>query len=267
MPASPRSLSITNSYRARLIGIRERLERLAKQRWPSIEALDSTDWPDRMAAAVTQAQTEAVRATSGYLTAYLSSELGKRTSGPTLESRSYAGKSRDGRALADALRSPLIGVRAALAVGKTAPEALQYGLDRGVRMVGVDFDHSYRSALLDAIDDDERFDGWRRVTTGTCGACAAKAGSLSHGLMFQVHPNCNCVSQPVVKGLAETVAVPTGTEIFASKSEEEQDEMLGPEAAAKVRAGEIELSELVEESHLETGENFITQRPVAALGA
>jgi hypothetical protein len=265
MPANRRSLQVTNSYRQRLDAIRERIRRLSAERWPTIEELDTSDWADRTAAAVAQAQTEAVRVTSGYLSAYLTSELGKRTSGPTILSRSYAGKSRDGRSLTDAFQSPLIGVRAALAQGKTPPEALRYGFDRARRMVGVDFDAAHRTALLDAIKADERFKGWRRVTTGTCGACADLAGELNDEIRFEVHPGCGCVSQPVVKGLPETVAVLTGVEIFASKTEAEQDEMLGPEAAELVREGKVQLSDLVKRSSLDEAPDFITQRPVSEL--
>lgn len=268
MPANRRSLQVTNSYRQRLDAIRERLRRLSAERWPTIEELDSTDWANRMAATVTQAQVEAVRVSAAYLSAYLSSELGKRTTGPTILSRSYAGKSRDGRPLTDALQSPLIGVRAALAVGKPPADALRYGFDRAQRMVGVDFDNAHRTALLEAINSDERFKGWRRVTTGTCGACADRAGELNDEIRFEVHPGCGCVSQPVVRGLPETIAVLTGAEIFASKTEAEQNEMLGPEAADLVRRGEVGLSDLVKRSRLDSDQpDFLTQRPVSELQA
>ncbi len=53
---------------------------------------------------------------------------------------------------------------------------------------------------------------------------------------------------------------PTGQEIFDSLTEAEQDEMLGPEAAEKVRKGEATLSDFVK---VEGG--FITQRPAEDL--
>jgi hypothetical protein len=54
--------------------------------------------------------------------------------------------------------------------------------------------------------------------------------------------------------------------LFAAKSEAEQDEMLGPEAAALVRGGQIQLSDLVEHEHLDSDqEAFITQKPVDRL--
>lgn len=265
MPVQLRSVRLTDLYRDRQLAARRRLEQQAARLWPSIGELDSSDWVDRMAAGVAAAQTQAVRVTAGYLSAFLSSELGERVRGPDIPSRLYAGKSRDGRNLRESLRSPLIGVLGALKAGDTPEKALSFGLTRATRMVGLDFDHAHRSALLNAIESDDRFDGWRRVTTGTCGACAAKAGVLEHGVRFQIHPGCGCVSQPNVKGAPDRFPVPTGAEIFASKTSEERDEMLGPEAAALVAAGVVTLDELVDESPLEEGEAFITQRPIQSV--
>lgn len=267
MPADRRSLQLTTVYRQRLDATRDRLQRLAEERWPSIEELDSSDWTDRMAAAVAQAQIEAIRATSGYLAAFLTSELGRRSQGPIL-SRSYAGVGADGRSLEQSLQSPLIGVYGRLKDGSGPNEALGYGLDRAKRQVGMDFDAAHRRALLEAIDSDERFDGWQRALRGTCGACAAVAGRVEHGLMFQVHPGCRCVSEPVVAGVPNTFPRPTGAELFAAKSEAEQDEMVGPLAAQMLREGRIELHELVEHESLDSDTpSFITQRPVEQLMA
>ena len=56
---------------------------------------------------------------------------------------------------------------------------------------------------------------------------------------------------------------PTGAEIFHSKTREEQDAMLGPEAAEKLRAGEITLTDLAGESRLDSeADDFITQKPL-----
>ena len=61
---------------------------------------------------------------------------------------------------------------------------------------------------------------------------------------------------------ADVFPRPTGAEVFAAKSKAEQDEMLGAEAAEKVRSGAIKLSDLVAVSALATAPNFITQAPV-----
>ena len=260
MPANPSSLRLTEAYRRRVFAIRERVQAQAERLWPSIDELDGTDWPERMATLLTQAQAEATRASAGYLTAYLSSELRRRVRGPVLESRRYAGLSRDGRPLSESLRSPIIGVLGALKEGKEPTEALAYGRNRAVRMVGVDLDHAGRQSLLDGIEADGRIEGWQRVVRGTCGACAALATGVHDGLQFEVHPGCQCVSAPVVSGVADAHPFLTGVAIFAAKSKAEQDEMLGAEAAEKVRAGEMTLRDLVGRSKLETDQpDFITQ--------
>ena len=204
MPANPLSLRLTELFRQRLLVDRQRLERQAIDRWPTIDALDTTDWAAAMAGTVTQAQADAVRAASGYLNAFVRLETGRnrldrRTANVTLNSRAYAGVSRDGRPLAEALVSPLIGVKAKLKEGATPEEALAYGLQRGTRMVSVDFDHAHRSALLEAIQADERFQGWQRAVRGTCAACLAVATGPNDSTHFEVHPSCQCVSEPVVK--------------------------------------------------------------------
>ena len=262
MPANPRSLRVTEAFRNRIFAVRSRLERQATDRWPGIED-DFTPWLAATAAATAGAQREAIRATSGYLAAYLTSELGRRAQPPPLKADRYVGIAWDGRPLTEALESPLIGVRSDLADGVEPEEALRAGLVRAVRMVGLDFDHAHRSALMDAVREDERFEDWERLTRGTCGACLAL--SSFGGPQFPVHPGCACIPQPVVAGVVKTVAVPTGEELFASKTPEEQDASLGPGAAEAVRNGEITLDELVGESRLDSGqEHFLTQAPLGA---
>lgn len=267
MPRSPTSLQLTDNYRQRLVATRSALQTRAEQLWPTIETLDSTQWVERMAAAVTQAQVEAIRLSSAYLGAFLTSELGRRTDPPAINASPFAGKSFDGRPLSESLRSPIIGVLGYLKQGLGASDSLARGLERATRSVGVDFDHAHRTALLSAIDSDDRFDGWNRSLAGTCGACASVASGVSHDLHFQVHPGCKCVASPVVGGVPNAFPVPTGQEVFSDKSDTEQDEMLGPEAANAVRSGLITLADLKDESELAEGENFITQRPLSDIAA
>lgn len=263
MPASPRSLQVVSQYRARLAQIRARTEAAARREWPSIETLDGTRWPERMAAVVGRAQTEATRATSAYLTAYLSTELGHRVRAVPVNARSYVGTARDGRPLAEALQSPVIGVRAALKDGKSPDEALAFGWNRAARMLEMDVMHTARTSLLDSIKADERFDGWQRATAGTCGACMALAGTS--GTNFAVHPGCQCQPAPVVKGVPDLVPLLTGVEMFSRMTREEQDEQFGPEKAEALRAGEITLEDLVSRSRLVTDQpDYLTEAPLDA---
>lgn len=262
VPASPRSFSVTAAYRQRVTAIRGRVQAQARREWPTIEGFDTSRWPDRMAVVVAGAQTEAVRAAAGYLTAYLTSETGWRARAITVDSRRYAGVSRDGRPLTEALQSPLIGVRAALADGKTAEVALAYGLQRATRMVGIDVDHAHRVALTDTIEADDRFAGWQRATAGTCGACMALSGQ--GGGAFRVHPGCSCTPQPVVRGVEDRFPLPSATDLFARLTPAEQDAQFGQAKAEALRTGAIAFADLIAVSEIETAENFVTEAPLDA---
>lgn len=266
MAHNRQSLSLTDRYRERLIRTAESLERLAADTWPTIDQLDGNRWAETLSNRVTQAQRDAVRATQAYLGAFLTLETGRRQSGPQIDSRQYAGWSRGGVPLIESFRSPLIAVLTDLKDGMDPDEALARGSVKAKRLVGVDFDNAHRTALLEAIDADDRFDGWTRAVRGTCGACAAVSARVSHGLHFEVHPACKCVSEPIVAGAPNTFPRPAGMEIFNGKSRDEQDEMLGTEAAELVRTGAVALPDLIDHVHMDDQPNFITQKPVSALG-
>lgn len=266
MPQNPKSLLLTKNYRQRLDALRDAVQSRASSTWPTIETFDGSQWSRPMAVVVERAQVEALRVTAGYLSAFLTLELGKRTRGPEILSRSKAGFSADGQTLAKGLESPRIGVLRRLKEGSGPAEALKYGLDRAMRQVGMDFDHAHRIALLEAIDGDERFSGWQRATAGTCGACLAVASHVHHGLWFPVHPGCHCVSEPVVSGVEDRYPRPTGSQLFAAKSEAEKNEAVGPTAAALLAEGRIELSELASYEEQDSDvPTILTQRPVDQL--
>jgi hypothetical protein len=242
MPAAESSLRITEAYRARLFGIRSLLERRAESLWPTIDGLDDFTWTNKAAAATQNAQREAVALTGAYLTAFLSSEVGTRTRGPILDTQRYSGLSRDGRPLQDALRSPMIGVRLKLKEGATPEEALAFGLGRAKRMVSVDYDHAHRTALLDGLAADERFQGWQRAVTGTCGACAGdiavEVSTNLPSIPLQVHPNCQCVTEPVIAPRFRAVRKETQDKtLLALKEREDEFIALGDDEIVEVYHG------------------------------
>lgn len=65
--------------------------------------------------------------------------------------------------------------------------------------------------------------------------------------------------------MVEAGVPPTGEQVFNEKTKEEQDEMLGPDSAALVRAGILTLDDLKGESELAEEPNFITQKPLSAV--
>ena len=253
----PSSLNLTSSYRRRLLDLEGRVALASRAQWPSIEELDGSQWPLAIGRQVARAQTEAVRATAAYLT--LTLRANRKPSRLSIDTREYAGLSRDGRPIEEALETALIGTRAALKDGREPAVALSIGLSRGLRMAQFEVVQAGRDALLDTIEADSRFTGWQRAVAGTCAACMALSGST--GPRFEVHPGCQCLPFPTVKGAAR-VLLPTGAALFTALSREEQDAKIGAEPARLVREGEADLKDFVSHSHLETDQpDFITQRP------
>lgn len=258
----PFSLSLTNSYRRRLLALEGRVASLTRSAWPRIEDFDSTSWPEQIGAVVTRAQTESVRATNGYLTALLRSN--RKPGRITLDTRSYAGVSRDGRPIQEALQTALIGVRAALKDGREPSAALAIGLSRGLRMARFETVQVGRDSILDAVSEDERFTGWQRQVAGTCAACMALSGS--EGPRFEVHPECQCIPLPTVKGAAK-VLLPTGAALFTALSQNDQEKAIGVEPARLVRDGEADLKDFVSHSPQAEQPDFLTQKPAQEVAA
>jgi hypothetical protein len=257
MPANQKSLRLVDAYRSRLLALSDRVETTARELWPRIEDLDGTTWPEQMASVVTRAQTEGVRLTAGYLAAYLRSESGRGTV-PAIDSARYAGVSRDGRPLAEALRSPIIGVLSSLKQGDSPDKALALGLVRARRSVAFEAVQTPREALLDAIEEHPRIEGFQRQVAGTCGACMALSGEPN----MEVHPGCQCLPVPKVSGVATAIAIPTGTQLFRSLSTQQQDAAVGSQAAELIREGDADLKDFVAHSRQEERDDHITQRPV-----
>lgn len=270
MPAHERSLRLTDLYRQRLVALRERAERTADQAWRQVDLADLestfTNWLGTTSTAVTDAQLRATRLSASYLTAFLSSELGRRVSTVPIDGRAYAGKARDGRPLSEALDTARIAILVALKEGRPNEEALRAGSIRALRAVELDVMQAGRQSLRDAQRAHPLIEGYHRAVSGTCGAClGASAEVHSDDTDFQVHPNCQCVPEPRVKGVPNAAPRLLGAALFASMARKEQDEALGEEAAELVRSGEISLEELVKRNRMATESPFITQKPNKAL--
>lgn len=267
MPAELLSFHVTDAYRDRVQQLHLTFGTLLRLRWSQITTdLDETyeAWLTAAAPAITLAQRQAVEASGAYLTAFLTSEFGSPTEASPIETAPYAGWSRDGRPLREALASPLIAVKSSLARGADLPRALRDGQVRMERMVGLEIDHAALDSLLHGIDADDQFDGWERAVRGTCGACLAAATGPTDGLLFPRHPHCKCVAEPRVRGVPIRFPRPTGAALFAAMTPAQQDEAVGPAVAESIREGEIALADLLGVSAQATTEDFLTQASVAS---
>lgn len=267
MPAHQQSLRVTEAYRERMVGIRDAARRAALGAWRQVdfEALDGSFPADLVAAAVSGLQQQAVRASAGYVGAYVSSERASRAPAPPIDPAPYVGRTRDGQELVDALRLPLITVKAAIAERK--PDPMDLGRVRLLRLVGLATDAAARGALSDLIQADDRLIGWRRAVRGTCGAClgAATGRPADPGESMDIHPGCQCVSEPIVVGAPDRIRRPSGASLFAAMTAVAQDQLLGPEKAELVRTGAADLADLVDHSPMKHEDDYLTERPLEAL--
>jgi len=270
VPASERSFAVTDAYRERWESVKAAAQSLARSNWARLDPVDLdasySAWQTTMVATVRAAQAQSVTASNAYLGAILVSELGEEVEAVRSPLSDYVGRSRDGRALADALAPPLITVKVAIGAGKGITTALREGQTRALRTIGLEVDHAARRSLQDALIGDPRVEGYVRAVRGTCGACLAVAGrSFDAQVHFPVHPGCACIAEPLIAGVFNRFPRPTGPELFAAMDESEQDEAVGPAAAELIRSGAISLEDLAGTSPQKTTEPFITQRPVSAL--
>lgn len=217
MPATVQSLRLTDAYRVKLSRLTKATQREARAAWKGVTWDDITGSyrpvADRVATSIIRAQREAVRLTAGYLGAYLSSELGTRVPTPLIATDTYIGKSYGNLPLRQSLDSPRVVLLVANEEGK--PDPMGLGLRALLVNVDLDVKHAARQALQDAMEADDRIIGWRRAVKGTCAAClgAAEASTLPPGTPLEIHPNCECVSEPVLQRSVENATekiVPPG---------------------------------------------------------
>lgn len=269
MPANRLSLSLTEAYRERCLTLRDSVQALTRATWRTVTMDDlegSFDqWRTLVATGVAGAQQEVLRATRGYLAAFVTTELGESAQAPPLDSRDYVGKTRDGRDVREALDTAPIGVRVALKRGVGLEPAMRAGLNRALRMVEGSVMHAARSSLNELMEASEDVEGWQRAVRGTCGACMGdievEVYTELPGVPLNVHPYCMCMTQPVVVGVPDRFPLATGQQRLAQMTPQEQDRELGPRVAEAVRSGDVALGALVGTSPQKRGEDFITQAP------
>jgi hypothetical protein len=273
VPRSEQSLVITDRYRAQLARLTDLTRGSVTQAWQAI--LDPADiagshdrWMQRALAVIEGAQRVGITLTDAYIRAYLASELASRAIVQPVVQDPLVGQAAEGagRGLATALIGAKVATLIAIREGSDFPDALATGLARAERTTHRAVLAAPRMALHEHIKTDGRIIGWRRVTSGGCGACLGDAtGAIRPDDSFiDVHDGCQCSSEPVVRNAPDRATRPTGSDIFQALPRAEQDQRLGPEAARQVRDGEIPLSALISFSPMQHMPDQLTQAPVGA---
>jgi hypothetical protein len=246
-----------------MVRLRQQGQREAKRIWNGVnpDDLDATFNLGTLELTVTTLQREAARLSSAYLSTFIASELGEPERPPAL---SVWDKTFGGNPLREGLRSAVINAKARIKDGEDPQTATTKSREILVSDVGLFIDTAVRESLRQGMEMDLRIEGWQRSITGTCGACAGDVGvevsTQLPSIPLNIHPNCQCVTVPVLIGRPNNFPLLSGKEAFDRKNPAEQDEMLGPEAAEMVRNGDAVLSDFVE-----VDGGFITQKPVTAL--
>lgn len=276
MPASPRSLAITDAYRARLVSLRTQAAAVAKKAWPivSLDDLDGTvrQWAQVTGLTVARGQLAAATLTNLYLAAYVAAETGRPAEPSGVDLSEYEGKTEDGRPVTDLLVGAGIAVKVALGYGHNGNVALAAGLARGMRGASGQVLAAGRTAMDDMTRADSQIVGWRRVASGNaCGVClgAATGAIQSDEQVLLCHDSCRCTKEPVIRGVRDTVQRPTGTEVFDDLSPAEQDAVFaGTGGAAKadlIRSGQIGLADLARTVPQVSRPDQLVEAPLEAL--
>lgn len=250
MASSPEARAITDVYRRRLASIRTFAEQTTARAWQAVdpEAIDESLPPvlAGVEAALTAAQTEAARSAGLYLSTFLTAETGDVVDVPVDTTR-YAGRTRDGRPVSDVLALGGVAMKLARSAGQNPAAVSLAGLARTVRAVRTEAVDAGRAAQADAMDSHERVSGYYRATSAEpCGACLALAGRrFSTGDVFPIHGACACTAEPIVRGVPDRYAPPTGSDLFAAMSDGQADRLYGP-AAEAIRTGAADVGDMVE---------------------
>lgn len=268
MARSQTSLRLTDRYSQSLATTAARVARIARSRWnmdPGDFDGSYETWLDVVVPLVTSAQRTNERLSVAYINAFLRSETGRSARLKLAES--VAGTSRDGRPLREAWESPPIKAKVAMSEGKSVEQAMAEAQTAALRHADLDTYYGARSASTALMVAATAITGYMRVAGGNaCGAClgAADGTVFDTDEVFEFHPHCDCVAEPVVIGVPDNVQRPTGQEIFNKLPRAEQDRRLGKSAAEAARNG-VPLSAFVGHADIENEPDWLLQKPLSAL--
>jgi hypothetical protein len=187
-----------------MVRLRQQGQREAGRLWGRVKPddLDGTFPLGQLELTVSALQREAARLSSAYLSTFIASELGEPERPPAL---SVWDKAFGGGDLREGLRSAVIKTKVAIGEGEDPQRATKNSRAILVSDVGLFIDTAARESLRQGMEMDDRIVGYQRALKGTCGACS---GSTSYEAFspnapvapLNVHPNCQCVAEPVVTG-------------------------------------------------------------------
>lgn len=272
MPRSRQSLDVTDRYRERILALSEQASNVTRQAWLGVQQDKINEsagaWLTRTTALIEAFQRAGIRLTVAYLAAYLTAETGQPQKPLEVDEDQFAGTV-DGSPLPDAFDGVRIMALTLIKQGRDPGTALEQAGGKAERLAATAVTNAPRAALAAQMITHPEIIGWRRVTSGGCGACLASASGVIEGARkpMLVHDHCHCTAEPVVRGVPDLHQRPTGRDIFDAMTPAQQDVSLGPTAAALVRAGAVPFERLIDVSPMRHTADQLTQALVSALEA
>lgn len=184
-----------------MVAIRGQAQQFARQAWTTAGPNDLDSYqPAILALQVAELQRSAARLGTAYVAAFVASEMGAPVRVPAATAF-QVGTAYSGSDLARALLGPMLGVKVDIREGKDRSVAFKEGQLRLEAVAGLATDAAAREAQRVAMELNPYVEAWRRAIKGTCDACLAATAEGTYaapGTPLEIHPNCQCVAEPVV---------------------------------------------------------------------
>lgn len=273
MARTRQALEQADGYRAGLQADRQAAMGLLADAWQPSEA-NVPVWVRYAAQVLEHYQQRGVRRSATYVAAVLTTELDRLIPPEPVDVTRYAGTTRGGVPLVQALGETVDRVRRqARAAGAQEADASRSALLAAQRTASYEVLAAPDRSLTDLIAADPRVRGWRRIARpGACGACLAAADGRIRPADEEIerHPHCQCVQEIVVRGVPDHYQPPTGRQIFNGLTKAEQDALFhgrgGAEKAELIRSGQVPLSALITRAPRGPDRpDVISETPLAAL--
>ena len=233
MPATLEAAALTDSYRRRLIVLRDTSAATVVRLLDSIDLDGDVDgqvsaWIDTATMLLSSAQVEAARAAVQYLAAYVTAS-GSTPARGVVDPADYRGMRLFGRPLDVALSAAPATLLWRLGRSDGRGLAVASGLAQAMRVARSAVMAAGRGAQSDVMDADPSVSGWRRVTSSDpCGACmgAADGRVMRSDAGLEVHDSCRCTAEAVLSGVDnDRLRRPTGQELFDRLDRDGQNAM------------------------------------------
>lgn len=274
MPANPHTLALEQLYLRDQRALQLRIAQAVERQWAGVDpgALDVSlrRFAAAGAALIALGQRTAQVASAAYVRTVVQLEV--EDSLPALGTApGVAGRTVDGRPVADALGVVAPVVFLALRGGRSVSQALRYGQAAAARTAVTQVGDAGRQEVAwQGRQSGGRLSGWAWVVdrAGGCAACLASANNDTHDWdeRMESHPWCSCTRAPVVDGAADDAPRPTGEEIYAAMDPQQQADTFhsaGDAKAALVADGTVDLSDLVQRNEYHAWRDTLTERPLS----